>query len=553
MPKLLVFSAYAVITVSAFSLSGCIREKTKKIVGFSQTENIGPWRIAETNSIKEEAAKRKQTYDFLMTDAQGQTSKQFSDIEDLIARQVDVIFLAPREYEGLTPALEAARAAKIPVFLIDREAAGRPGEHFVSFLGSDFIAQGRRVGEWLAKASNGKASIVELTGTAGSSVAIDRAKGFRNAIARAISFGARVLILDEPTSSLTETEVSVLFDVMRRLKSEGTSIVYVSHRFEELYAVCDRVTVLRDGRNIVTRSLSTLTRLELVCFMLGRKPEEVSQGVTAFAGHSQNTLDRPVLLQAEALKYKKRLNGVSIEMRYGEIVGIAGLLGSGRSETVRALFGAEPLEGGTVKLEGSLLSLRDPHDAIAAGIAFLSEDRKADGIIPELSVRENLTLAALPNLTQWGIVSRKRQSELVERFMQRLDIKAASAEQKIHELSGGNQQKVLLARWLCKNTKLLLLDEPTRGIDVGAKREIQQLIAELAEQGLGVLMISSEVEELVEGSQRVVVLRDGRSIAELGGEQKNIKAILHAMAEGADRQDGGQSQTEQNPNEEQEA
>ncbi|ACC80841.1 ABC transporter related [Nostoc punctiforme PCC 73102] len=251
------------------------------------------------------------------------------------------------------------------------------------------------------------------------------------AIARAISFGARVLILDEPTSSLTKTEVSVLFDVMRRLKSEGTSIVYISHRFEELYTVCDRVTVLRDGRNIVTRSLSMLTRLELVCFMLGRKPEEVSKRVTAFARQSQNMLGQPVLLQAEALKYKKRLNGVSIEVQHGEIVGLAGLLGSGRSETVRALFGAEPLEGGTVKLEGSLLSLRDPHDAIDAGIAFLSEDRKADGIIPELSVRENLTLAALPNLTQWGIVSKKRQSELALRFMERLDIKAASIEQKI--------------------------------------------------------------------------------------------------------------------------
>lgn len=351
------------------------------------------------------------------------------------------------------------------------------------------------------------------------------------AIARAISFGARVLILDEPTSSLTETEVSVLFDVIRRLKSQGTSIVYVSHRFEELYAVCDRVTVLRDGRNIVTQSLATLTRLELVCHMLGRQPNEVSQGVTAFAGQAQNTLGQPVLLQAEALKYKNRLNGVSIEVWHGEIVGLAGLLGSGRSETVRALFGAEPLESGTVKLEGHLLSVRDPHDAIDAGIAFLSEDRKADGIIPELSVRENLTLAALPNLTQWGIVSRKRQNELVTRFMQRLNIKAASAEQKIHELSGGNQQKVLLARWLCKNTKLLLLDEPTRGIDVGAKREIQRLIAELANQGLGVVMISSEVEELVEGSQRVVILRDGRSIAQLSGEQQNIKAILHVMAE----------------------
>lgn len=352
------------------------------------------------------------------------------------------------------------------------------------------------------------------------------------AIARAISFGARILILDEPTSSLTESEVSVLFDVMRRLKSEGTSIIYVSHRFEELYAVCDRVTVLRDGRHIITQSLTTLNRLDLVCHMLGRKPREVSKGVTAFATEPHSAQGGAILLQAEALKYQNRLSGIFIEVRHGEIVGLAGLLGSGRSETARALFGAEPLDSGTVKLEGKLLSLRDPRDAIDVGMAFLSEDRKADGIIPELSVRENLTLAALPALTRWGIVDRKRQNELVTRFMQRLGIKAASAEQKIHELSGGNQQKVLLARWLCQNTKLLLLDEPTRGIDVGAKGEIQRLIAELAKQGLGVLMISSEVEELVEGSQRVVVLRDGQSVAQLSGEQKNVKTILHAMAEG---------------------
>lgn len=221
MPKFLVFSAYVVIIVSAFSLSGCIREKTKKIVGFSQTENIGPWRIAETNSIKEEAAKRKQTYDFLMTDAQGQTSKQFSDIEDLIARQVDVIFLAPREYEGLTPALEAARTAKIPVFLIDREAAGRPGEHFVSFLGSDFITQGRRVGEWLAKASNGKASIVELTGTAGSSVAIDRAKGFRNAIA---SYPNMKIIATQTADFSRAAAVRVMENIIQAKGSDITAV-----------------------------------------------------------------------------------------------------------------------------------------------------------------------------------------------------------------------------------------------------------------------------------------------------------------------------------------
>ncbi|MBD0309527.1 MAG: ABC transporter substrate-binding protein [Microcoleus sp. T1-bin1] len=219
--RFLVFSAYAVITVAAFSLSGCVREKTKKIVGFSQTENIGPWRIAETNSIKEEAAKRKETYDFLMTDAQGQTSKQFSDIEDLIARQVDAIFLAPREYEGLTPALEAARAAKIPVFLIDREAAGKPGEHFVSFLGSDFIVQGRRVGKWLAQATDGKASIVELTGTAGSSVAIDRAKGFRDAIA---SYPNMKIIATQTADFSRAAAVRVMENIIQAKGSDITAV-----------------------------------------------------------------------------------------------------------------------------------------------------------------------------------------------------------------------------------------------------------------------------------------------------------------------------------------
>jgi ABC-type sugar transport system substrate-binding protein len=221
MSKFLAFSVYAVIIIAAFSQSGCVREKTKKIVGFSQTENIGPWRIAETNSIKEEAAKRKKTYDFLMTDAQGQTSKQFSDIEDLIARQVDAIFLAPREYEGLTPALEAARAAKIPVFLIDREAAGRPGEHFVSFLGSDFIVQGRRVGKWLAQATDGKASIVELTGTAGSSVAIDRAKGFRDAIA---SYPNMKIIATQTADFSRAAAVRVMENIIQAKGSDITAV-----------------------------------------------------------------------------------------------------------------------------------------------------------------------------------------------------------------------------------------------------------------------------------------------------------------------------------------
>ena len=212
---------------------------------------------------------------------------------------------------------------------------------------------------------------------------------------------------------------------------------------------------------------------------------------------------------------------------------MAGLLGSGRTETARAICGADPVDEGRVELEGRPLSLSAPRDAIEAGLAFLTEDRKAEGIIPELSVRENLTLAALPEMTKMGVVSRAKQNETVERFMKRLGIKASSAEQKIRELSGGNQQKVLLARWLCKNPKFLILDEPTRGIDIGAKGEIQSLINELAASGLGVLMISSELEELVEGSSRVVVMRDGRAVAELRGAEISQDAIIRAMAEGS--------------------
>jgi len=352
------------------------------------------------------------------------------------------------------------------------------------------------------------------------------------AIARGVSFGAKVVVLDEPTSSLTEHEVSILYGVIRRLKGEGAAVVYISHRFDELYAVCDRVTVLRDGKLVGTRALEGLERIDLVCLMLGKQRDELRrEGATAFGHKGREEAEAP-LLRAENLTRGRKLDGVSLEAGRGEIVGMAGLLGSGRTETARAVFGADPLEEGAVFLEGQRLELDSPRDAISAGLAFLSEDRKAEGIIPELSVRENLTLAALPQLTKLGVVSRAEQEQIVEKFMKRLGIKASSADQKIRELSGGNQQKVLLARWLCKNPKFLILDEPTRGIDIGAKGEIQSLINELAESGLGVLMISSELEELVEGSSRVLVMRDGKCVAELRGAEISQDSIIHAMAEG---------------------
>ncbi len=379
-----------------------------------------------------------------------------------------------------------------------------------------------------------------LLGRLGLEIAPDAPLGSLNialrqmvAIARGVSFGAKVVVLDEPTSSLTEHEVAILYDVIRRLKAEGTGVVYISHRFDELYTVCDRVTILRDGKLVGTRALAGLERIDLVCLMLGKQREELRQGTTAFGAHHERPADEAPLLRAENLTRGRKLSHVSLAVGRGEIVGMAGLLGSGRTETARAIFGADAIEAGQVQLEGQPLKLRTPNDAIAAGLAFLSEDRKAEGIIPELSVRENLTLAALPALSQLGIVSRQKQNEIVERYMKRLGIKAASADQKIRELSGGNQQKVLLARWLCKNPKFLILDEPTRGIDVGAKGEIQALVNELAASGLGVLMISSELEELVEGSARVVVMRDGQCVAELRGAQISQDAIIHAMAEGS--------------------
>lgn len=353
------------------------------------------------------------------------------------------------------------------------------------------------------------------------------------AIARGVSLNAKVVVLDEPTSSLTEREVTILYDVVRKLKAEGAAIVYISHRFDELYTICDRVTVLRDGKLVGTYPLAGLEQLDLICLMLGKERDELRKGTTAFGEHQDSNVDASPLLCAENLKRGRKLSDVTVEVGRGEIVGLAGLLGSGRTETARVIFGADLMESGEVHLEGKRLRVRSPSDGIDAGLAFLSEDRKAEGIIPDLSVRENLTLAALPALTKFGIVSRARQQELVERFMKRLGIKAASADQRIRELSGGNQQKVLLARWLCKNPKLLILDEPTRGIDIGAKGEIQSLINELADSGLGVLMISSELEELVEGCRRVIVVRDGERVAELKGKQISQDSIIHAMAEGS--------------------
>jgi galactofuranose transport system ATP-binding protein len=277
--------------------------------------------------------------------------------------------------------------------------------------------------------------------------------------------------------------------------------------------------------------MADITKLELVATMLGRDLATVSrQGATGFGASSREAGKE--LLEAEGLAIGRRVRDARLSVRAGEIVGLAGLLGSGRTEVARALFGVDPPDAGEIRLEGRPVRFREPGEAIAAGLGFCTEDRKVEGIVPEMSVRENLTLALLPRLAKAGIVDEARQREVVDRFVRRLGVKCASPEQRIRELSGGNQQKVLLARWLAMNPRLLILDEPTRGIDVGAKAEIQALIRELAEEGLGVLMISSEIEEVTEGSDRVFVLRDGRTVAELEGQAITEPALMDAMAHG---------------------
>ena len=350
------------------------------------------------------------------------------------------------------------------------------------------------------------------------------------AIARAIGFKAKLVIMDEPTSSLDEREVNVLFDVIRQLKKSGISVIFVSHKLDELYAVCDRVTIMRDGRTVKTAELNSVSKLELVASMLGRDIAQVAKSATAFGGRKGGIGD--VVLAARNLSAGYKVHDVSFNVRSGEIVGLAGLLGAGRTESARLVFGADAKRGGSLELGGKSINPRNPIDAIGQGIGFSSEDRKLEGIIPDMSVAENLTLALMPQLTKAGIVDVDKQRAIVEKFIKRLGVKCRGPDQRIRELSGGNQQKVLLARWLAMNPKLLILDEPTRGIDVGAKGEIQTLIKELADQGLGVLMISSELEEVIEGSDRVFVLRDGRNVAEFAHDDLSESAVMAAMAHG---------------------
>ncbi|WP_226925619.1 MULTISPECIES: sugar ABC transporter ATP-binding protein [unclassified Meridianimarinicoccus] len=354
------------------------------------------------------------------------------------------------------------------------------------------------------------------------------------AIARAVSLNARLVIMDEPTSSLDDREVETLFGVVRGLKARGVSVIYISHFLDELFQICDRATIMRDGQTVAVREIADTTKLGLIADMLGRDPEEIAAaGMTELGGGQRETGE--VLLEATNLHTDRMLRDVSVTVHKGEIVGLGGLLGSGRTEAARAIFAMDRLRGGTVSTHLHPEGFSNPAEAIRGGVGFLTEDRKAEGIVPDMSVRENLTLALLPRLVRRGTIDRVREEEIVKKFVDALGIKLASIEQPIRELSGGNQQKVLLARWLALEPDLLILDEPTRGVDVGAKFEIQSIIQEYVEKGVGVLLISSEFEELVEGADRIVVLQDGVSVTELQNPGITEQALIGAIAQSHER------------------
>jgi len=348
------------------------------------------------------------------------------------------------------------------------------------------------------------------------------------AIARALDTNARLLVLDEPTSSLDEHEVAELFGVIRRLRDEGLGIIFITHFLDQTYEIADRITVLRNGLFVGEYPTADLPRIELIARMIGKDTEEVAAMETRSDAAAPAAAD--ALVSVDRLARRGSVGEISMTISRGEVVGLAGLLGSGRTETARLLFGIDRPDTGKITVDGQTVSIHSPHKAIALGFAFTPEDRRDAGIIPNLSVRENIVLALQASRGAWRTIGRGGQRELAERFIKALNIRTPGAEQPVKNLSGGNQQKVLLARWLATEPKLLILDEPTRGIDVGAKAEIEKLIASLRQEGMAILFISSELEEVVRDSQRVVVLRDREQIGQLAGKQITEPAIMHMIA-----------------------
>jgi rhamnose transport system ATP-binding protein len=336
-------------------------------------------------------------------------------------------------------------------------------------------------------------------------------------IAKALSSQARLLIMDEPTAPLSLNEVDNLFATVRQLRRRGVAVVYISHRLEEVEAIADTVTILRDGRHIATRPAPELTADETIRLMVGRSLDALFPKAEAEIGD--------VVFRAEGLTRRGVFSDVSFDLRRGEIVGLAGFVGAGRSEVARSIFGVDPLDAGRVWIQGRPFRPRSPRKALRRGLAYLPEDRINQGLIQSMSISTNGSLAVLPDLTPGGVLRPRRERALARRFIGELKIKATSPSQEVSSLSGGNQQKVVLSKWLAADPRILILDEPTHGVDVGTKADVHRTISHLAAGGLTILLISSELPELLGMSDRILVMREGRLVAELsraGATQENV-------------------------------
>jgi len=341
-------------------------------------------------------------------------------------------------------------------------------------------------------------------------------------IAKALSHKARLIAMDEPSATLTEHELAHLFKLIKDLSRAGIAVIYISHRLEEIFEICDRVTILRDGEWIATRPISEISREEIVRQMVGREIGQEFPKVPVALGR--------VLLRVTNLSSANRIKNVSFEIHAGEVVGLAGLVGSGRTELARAILGLEPRSSGTIELEGKALTIRSPMEAIKAGIALIPEDRKGQGLVMGASVRENVTLASLHKFSRSGFILSKKEMKAVREMVNDLRIKTPSIDQPVQFLSGGNQQKVVLAKGLLTESKILIFDEPTRGIDVGAKQEIYHLMNALAKSGMGILMISSELPEILGMSDRILVMHEGKIVGKINrGDATQEKVMALAM------------------------
>ena len=339
-------------------------------------------------------------------------------------------------------------------------------------------------------------------------------------IAKALSFNADVLIMDEPTSALSDTEIAELFKVIQDLRNQGKGIVYISHRMDELHRICDRVTVMRDGRYIATSPMKDITTEQIITQMVGREIYE--------SHHSHgDTSKNEVILEVKHLTRGRVVQDVSFDLHKGEILGFAGLMGAGRTEAMRLIFGADRMERGEILVKGKKVVIKQPQDAVRHGIGYLSEDRKRFGLALGMSVKVNTVMASLKNFLKHGVIDEEKAKKVAQEYVERLNTKTPSVEQLAKNLSGGNQQKVVIGKWLVRNSDILIFDEPTRGIDVGAKSEIYKLLNELADQGKSIIMISSDLPEILRMSHRIAVMCEGRITAVLNAEESTQEKIMH--------------------------